>query len=69
MEKELKEAVEDYKEKIHKRWLNARDSGLEAEHEQVAVHNLTISGVYNQVDLELTKILKDNEARLKGRGK
>ena len=54
MREELKQALEDYADKIHQRWLNARDCGL-AEAERI----------YNNVDNELRKMLKEDEARAK----
>ncbi len=65
MSKELKEALEEYAEKIHRSWINARDSELTAPTDLAKDYWRGIKESFNTVELELTKLLKEDEDRIK----
>ena len=53
--------IEEYIEKIHKRWLNARDSKWETDAGTLITHYGTLETTYSQVENELRKMLKEDE--------
>ena len=70
MSKELREALEEYIEKIHDRWLNARDASLDARSRLFlpsAKEFWQVASVLNDIELELTKLIKADEDLAKAR--
>ncbi len=61
MSKELKQALGEYADKIHQRWLNARDRQLELAEGLTKEHVAGVGEAYNNVENELRKLLKEDE--------